>query len=108
MLERGQRKRVLITIRTYPSPARKGIEISCTAGITESGTWIRLFPVPYRLMKPEQQFAKYQWIEADFYKANDPRPESFHPNVESIRVVSPVMSTAASWSERKQLIWPLK
>jgi hypothetical protein len=37
--ERWIKKRVLITVRTYPTPAKKGIEVSCTAGITDDGKW---------------------------------------------------------------------
>ena len=51
-----QQKRVLITVRTYPTPAKKGVEVSCTAGVTEEGKWIRLFPIPYRFMDPECSF----------------------------------------------------
>ena len=36
-MERWSTKRVLITVRTYPVPARKGIEVSCTGGITADG-----------------------------------------------------------------------
>jgi hypothetical protein len=44
------KKRVLITVRTYPVPSAKSIEASCTGGITGDGQWMRLFPVPYRLI----------------------------------------------------------
>ncbi len=50
-----ERKKVLITVRTYPSPAQKTIEASCTAGITEDGQWIRLFPIPWRLLADGQR-----------------------------------------------------
>jgi hypothetical protein len=71
------RKKVLITVRTYPVPAQKNIEVSCTAGITSEGEWIRLFPVPYRFMEYDKRFVKYQWIEVDVLKApQDSRPES--------------------------------
>jgi hypothetical protein len=39
------KKRVLITVRTYPVPSAKSIEASCTGGITGDGQWMRLFPV---------------------------------------------------------------
>ncbi len=80
-------KRVLITVKTYPVPARKGVEVSCTAGISDDGKWVRIFPVPYRLMDGEHQFRKYQWITAPLMRArNDPRPESFNPRIDQIRI----------------------
>jgi len=101
-------KRVLITVRTYPSPARKSIESSCTAGICD-GKWIRLFPMPYRQLKRNQKFKKYQWVEMRVQKArNDPRVESYNPDRESIKPISGVLPTASQWEARKKLIFPLK
>lgn len=55
--------KVLITVMTYPHPSRGYQELVCTAGVTESGEWIRLYPVDYRYREQHQQFKKYQWIE---------------------------------------------
>jgi hypothetical protein len=63
------KKRVLITVRTYPVPAQKGVEVSCTAGVTDDGKWIRLFPLPYRLLEGASKFTKYQWITVNVTKA---------------------------------------
>jgi hypothetical protein len=102
-------KRILITVRTYPTPARKSVETSCTGGITADGQWIRLFPMPYRDLKPEQKFSKYQWIEVDIQKAkNDPRSESFNPKRESIKPVPGILATDHEWQARKDLVFPLK
>lgn len=102
-------KRILITVRTYPTPARKSLETSCTGGITDKGKWIRLFPMPYRDLKPTQKFSKYQWIEARVQKAkNDPRVESFNPDRDSIKPVSEVLPTDHEWRARKKLVFPLK
>lgn len=49
-------KRILITGKTYPNPARKGVEVSCVGGVTEEGNWIRLFPIPFRLLADDKQF----------------------------------------------------
>jgi hypothetical protein len=54
-----QKKKILITVKTYPLPSKKSIEASCTAGITEEGKWIRLFPLPFRLLEHSKQFKKY-------------------------------------------------
>lgn len=101
------KKRVLITVRTYPTPARKGVETSCTAGITDDGQWIRLYPIPYRSLDEDRQFAKYQWIEAEVTKAkSDTRAESFTPNVATINIGASI-STADEWRGRWQVVRPL-
>jgi hypothetical protein len=97
-------KRVLITVRTYPVPATKGIEVSCTAAVTDDGQWIRLFPVPYRSLSADKRFKKYQWIEVALNKAgNDPRPESYHLNIETIKLGETV-STADEWAARRKIL----
>jgi hypothetical protein len=101
-------KRVLVTVRTYPVPARKNIEVSCTAGVTSDGNWIRLFPVPYRLLDYDKRFAKYQWVEASVTKAaQDRRPESYKLNVDTIKIGEQVDTSNGSWRERKRLLKPL-
>ena len=64
-------KGVLITVKTYSTPAHKGVEVSCTAGITDQNEWIRLYPIPYRYMDYDQRFKKYEWIELKARKASD-------------------------------------
>lgn len=107
MAVEGTKKRVLITVRTYPVPATKGVEVSCTAGITDDGKWIRLFPIPYRSLDDDKRFTKYEWIEADVRKASsDTRPESFIPDISTIAIKGSV-STADNWRARKNIIKPL-
>jgi hypothetical protein len=101
--------RVLITAKTYPAPAKQGVEVSCTGGITDEGHWIRLFPVPFRFLEQEKQFKKYQWVRVLIGKApKDRRPESFKLNVDSIVIEPGVLSTADSWLARKQVVMPLE
>jgi hypothetical protein len=100
-------KRVLITVRTYPVPANKGIEVSCTAAVTDDGEWIRLFPVPYRFLPADKRFSKYQWIEVSLSRAkSDPRPESHHLNVQTIKLLESVPS-AKEWAARRAVLEPL-
>jgi len=55
------KKRVLITVRTYPTPASRGVEVSCTAGITDTGNWIRLYPIPYdRFLATEFYLSRFE------------------------------------------------
>lgn len=101
-------KRALVVARTYPVPVPMGIESSCTAAITDEGEWLRLFPVPWRLLPNDQRFRKYQWIEARVVKAaDDPRRESHHLQPDGIRVLSEPLSTKDAWRGRKDVVLPL-
>ena len=102
------KKTVLIVVRTYPTPARRGVEVSCTAAITENGEWIRLFPIPYRFLTSDRRFRKYQWIEVEMRRSSDPRPESYEINVDSIRVLMEPIPTKNIWQLRKDVLFPLK
>ncbi|GAI75875.1 unnamed protein product, partial [marine sediment metagenome] len=103
-----QQKRVLVTAKTYPTPASKGAEVSCTAGITDDGKWIRLFPIPFRLMGGDKQFSKYQWIEVATKKSTDPRKESFEVDPDTLQIVSDPLPTKDAWKARKDLILRLQ
>lgn len=101
-------RNVLIAIRTYPIPAQKGIEISCTAGITDDGKWIRMFPVPYRFLTEDRRFKKYQWINVNVSRStSDARPESHKIDLNSIRI-GDYISTNKQWIARKERIFHLK
>lgn len=92
---------------TYPHPSRGYQELVCTAGITESLEWVRLYPIDYRYRPRQQQFHKYQWIEVcldPHARSNDNRKESRHPDLESIRVLGEPMTTRNNWAERRALI----
>lgn len=100
--------KVLVTVKTYPLPSRKTIEASCTAGITEDGNWIRLFPLPFRYLGYAKQFKKYQWIKADVTKASDPRPESYKVDLDSIQPLGKPLPTYNNWQIRKEMVLPLE
>jgi hypothetical protein len=102
------RKRVLIVVRTYPTPAKSTIEASCTAAISNDGQWIRMFPVPARLMEHDKRFKKWQWIDVSLLKApSDSRPESYKLNTDSI-VIGESVGTEDAWHARRSLVGPLK
>lgn len=63
-----QNLRVLITVKTYPIPSSKYDELVCTAGVTETGDFVRLYPINFRDLPYDKQFTKYQWIEVDSFK----------------------------------------
>jgi len=37
--------KVLITVKTLPIPSSKYDELVCTAGVTEAGDFVRLYPI---------------------------------------------------------------
>jgi len=53
------RMKVLITVKAYPAISKKYNETVCTAGITEEGKWIRIYPIPFRQLEYDNQFRKY-------------------------------------------------
>jgi len=72
--------KVLITVKAYPAISKKYNETVCTAGITEDGNWIRIYPIPFRQLDYNHQFRKYEWIELDLIRnKSDFRPESYRP-----------------------------
>ncbi len=102
-------EKVLITVKTYPHPSMQHLETVCTAGITESGNWIRLYPISFRYLPYEKQYKKYQWIKLRVKKhQKDFRPESFLPDADSIERLNELSTTKDKyWSARKKLLLPL-
>lgn len=101
-------KKALIVARTYPIPAKSGVEVSCTAAITDDGKWLRLHPVPYRFLDNDKRFTKYQWIEVETTKSSDSRLESYKPSIHSIKILTKVLPTTNEWEARKQIVFPLR
>lgn len=102
-----ERKRVLITVKAYPLPSRSYDELVCTAGITDEGEWIRIYPVPFRFLKDEGKYRKYQWVDINLKKAKkDFRPESFSPadtSLDDMDIIESV-DTSKEWRKRKELV----
>ena len=99
-MQKKWKARILILCKTYPSPSAKYAETSCVAGMDENGQLIRLFPVPFRLVSSDQQFKKWQWINALIEKSTDRRPEShkiFVDTIEPCECVDP----RHEWRDRR-------
>ena len=99
------RERVLVTVKTYPTLSRKYGETVCTAGVREDGSWVRIYPVPFRRLGEEEQYKKYDWLECDLVRSRkDPRPETYHPaNVKQLVSVGHI-DTADNWRERRRIL----
>lgn len=95
--------KILVTVKTYPTLSQKYHELVCTAGFREDGSWIRVYPMPFR--KLNNQYKKWQWIELDLVKNDsDPRKESYRPiNIEDINLGN-VLDTQNGWEERKKYV----
>ncbi|MCY4569536.1 MAG: hypothetical protein OXD49_14660 [Candidatus Poribacteria bacterium] len=99
--------KVLITVMTYPHPSQSYQELICTAGITEDGKWVRLYPIDYRYRPHHQKFRKYQWIEVELAEQgakNDQRKESRKPSLDSIRLLGEPLGTKNNWEDRRNII----
>lgn len=95
-------ERILVTVRTYPNPSAKYVETVCTGGITESGEWRRLYPVPLRYLDDSKQFRTYDIIELEVSPGKDGRPETRRPNLSSLKIKETVKdwTTRCQWVER--------
>jgi hypothetical protein len=93
---------VLIVVKTYPTPSQRDIEVSCTAAITDRGEWMRIFPVPFRLLDGDRRFRKYERVRIRARKASDPRPESYNIDPDSIIILNGPLSTGKLWEARKR------
>jgi len=99
------RERILVTVKTYPTLSRKYGETVCTAGVCEDGSWVRIYPVPFRRLDEPQQYRKFDWLECELVRSRrDPRPETRHPaDIEQLKVVGHI-GTKNNWHERRQLL----
>ena len=104
-MEKWIEKDILITIKTYPEINQTYTETVCTGGIlADSKRLIRLYPVRYRYLEGDRQFAKYQWIKARIKKASrDYRPESYNLDNNSIEMGEKI-GTADGWQERERYV----
>lgn len=100
--------KVLMTVKAYPLPASKYGELVCTAGVMSDGKWIRIYPIPFRMLPKDAKFKKYQWIQLDLKKRDlkkDFRPESYNPksSIEHVKILDTI-DTKDNWHERKKYI----
>lgn len=102
------RKRILITVTTYPLPSSSYAELVCTAGFDEGGNFIRIYPIPLSALI-NKRFRKYDWIELDLEER--PKKKDFRPNTYSpvdrrlfdLEVISNVDTERGTWITRKSL-----
>lgn len=99
------KERILITVKTYPTLSRKYGETVCTAGVRGDGSWVRIYPVPFRRLNEKEQYSKFDWVECELFRSKkDGRPESHCPlDMTKLLPVGHV-GTADDWRERRELL----
>ena len=106
-----ERKKILLTVTTYPQPSKSYDELVCTGGFLENGEWIRIYPVPLSFLIDLKKDGilktnKYTWIELDLEKRSlDFRPESYSPsdyNFKDIKFLDS-LDTKSNWLKRKEI-----
>ncbi len=102
-----QTKTVLITVKAPPNPSSKYQETNCCAGIDlATGEWVRLYPIPFRLLDYDKQFPKYSVISVNCRRPlRDKRVESYEVDQDSIKILRH-LGTENKWSERKNIVLP--
>lgn len=109
-----EKKRVLVTVKAYPEQSQKHGCVVCTAGITDEGDWIRLYPMPFTTFLGAQKIKKYDWIEAECRRVKEEklgRKESYRIRDGSVKILDRSLSEGkvrgrAPWEERNRIILP--
>jgi len=102
-----EREKVLMIIKTYPTPSTSYGELVCTAGIRLSdNSWIRIYPFPFRQGNDGSQFKKWEIIEVDITKADnrDRRPESYRLHDIATLKRTEILDTSKNWALRMPFI----
>ncbi|GLI45251.1 hypothetical protein [Methanoculleus bourgensis] len=107
-----EKKRVYVIVKTYPEYSRKSRNwVACTAGLTEEGDWIRLYPIPTKHYIGDNKIRKFDLVEVICQKATSEklgRKESYKVKDGSdITVIDCSLSgtpTSKIWEKRNKLI----
>ena len=98
-------ERVLITVKTYPTLSGKYGETVCTAGLREDGSWVRIYPVPFRLLEEINRYKLFEWIECPLQRnTKDFRPETFRLLDPSQISRGAWLDTTYNWRARRDIV----
>lgn len=102
------KEQILIIAKTYPTPSAKYDELVCTAGLRKKdGSWVRIYPVPFRKLDGDKRYKKFQWVEVDIERNfSDCRPESHKLKSHSaIEILSEIpRDKDGSWLQRRKIL----
>jgi hypothetical protein len=97
---------MLVNCKTYPAISKKYIETVCTGGVRHDGTFVRLYPVPFRFLNKEEQYERWDIIQVKAYRdTKDQRPESWHL-AGSIKIIKSATTKKQQWAWMKKAIYP--
>ncbi len=103
-----EKKKVLVTVKAYPEKSKKYGASVCTAGITDQGEFIRLYPIPFENFRGGKSIPKYSWITVECKQASEylMRKESYRVRYENIKIGEQI-TTKNNWNERNKIVLPL-
>ncbi len=86
-----------------PEVSQKYEELVCVAGITDTGEWRRIYPIPWKLFwqNSEKSFKKKTWIE---YELKSDEPSDHRPESRKIKFETVKPGPEASFSEIESLL----
>jgi len=105
------KKRITIVAKAYPEPSSKHGCVACTAGITEEGEWIRLYPVDMRHFVGDAKISKFDIIEVECKLDESDilgRRESHKIRPDTIRILDRHLTKPrVDWDARNNIVLPL-
>ncbi len=100
---RSSSDQALILVKALPHRSSNYFETVCCAGIGRDQKWRRQYPVPFRVLDPQQQFKRWTWIEYEYTAPrDDKRTESQKVVPESIQITGTMKP-----AERARFLAPL-
>ncbi|MBC8354070.1 MAG: hypothetical protein H8E66_18925 [Planctomycetes bacterium] len=98
---------LLVNCKTYPAVSTKYTETVCTGGVDHDGNFIRLYPIPFRLLEKDEQYSRWDIIRVSAYRdTKDQRPESWHyVHGTPIEVIGKVESEKERWDWMRTVIF---
>ena len=58
----------MVNCKTYPAVSQKYIETVCTGGVQATGEFVRLYPVPFRLLDDKEKYDRWDLVRVRAYK----------------------------------------
>src|SRR4030042_628151 len=105
-----EKKCITIVTKAYPEYSKRHGSVACTAGITEDGEWIRLYPIDMRHFIGKDKISKFDIIEVECTPDSDKlgRKESHKVRPDSIRIIDKSLTKPKiDWKRRNQIVLPL-
>lgn len=97
---------LMVNCKTYPAVSQKYVETVCTGGVDRDGTFVRLYPVPFRFLESGEQYKRWDVIRLQAYRdTKDQRPESWHLTSGSpIEIIDRITTDKRRWEWMKKTV----